>query len=120
MERIQFIEHNGKKILLEDFSNLKPNQEFLQNLDNAKEVIHSQPPKSVLALFDATECTFNNQILDAMKEFTKSNTPYIKCAATVGITGMLRIALTAISKVAGREFHTFDDRKSALDFLAKQ
>jgi len=84
----------------------------------AKSTIAAEPQKSVLALFDATACAFNNDMLTQMKDFTKANTPYIKKATVVGITGLLQVALSAISKFSGREFITFKTREEALDFLA--
>jgi hypothetical protein len=120
MERIQFITYKGKKILVEDFTNLKPGPEFIQILKQAQGIIGAQSPKSVLAVFDATGSAFNNDILSAMKEFTKANTPYIKAATVVGIKGMLQIALTAVSKFSGRDFICFSTREQAMDWLVQQ
>ena len=55
-----------------------------------------------------------------MKEFTKANTPYIKIAVVVGITGLLQVALSAVAKFAGREFITQKTRQEALDFLVEK
>jgi hypothetical protein len=120
MERLQFITHKGKKILVEDFTNIPPGPEFIDQIKKAQALIATQPPKSVLALFDASGDHFNNENLNAMKEFTRANTPFIKAAAVVGITGLLKIALTAVSKFSGRDFITFATRAEALDWLAGQ
>jgi hypothetical protein len=117
IERIYFIEYKGKKILVENFSGMIPGKEFMDLLDEAAKVIRSQPAKSVLAVFDASNAHFNNEILDAMKNFTKENTPYIKGAAVVGITGLLKVALTAVSKFSGREFNPFNSREEAMEWL---
>jgi hypothetical protein len=115
--RLQFVTYKGKKILVEDFTNLKPGAEFLAQIQNAQALIATQPPKSVLAVFDATGSAFNNESLNAMKEFTKANTPYIKAATVVGITGLLQVALSAISKFSGRDFISFKTRGEAMDWL---
>ena len=120
MERIYFIEHEGKKILLEDISNMEPGEEFLTAIDTAKKIIASQPQNSVLALLDATNVHFNSDMLNAMSEFVKGNTPYVKCAAVVGIEGLLKIVLSTLSKVAGRSFHIFPNREEAKKFLISQ
>lgn len=117
MERIQFVVHQDKKILVEDFTNIKPGIEFTDNLKKAQDIIASQPPKSVLAVFDATGASFNVDMLTSMKEFTKVNTPYVKAAAVVGITGLLEVALSTISKFSGREFVSFKTRTEAVDWL---
>ena len=120
MERLEFITYKGKAILVEDFTNMKPGEEFMKALDEAARMIHSNPPKSVLAVFDATGAHFNNDILEAMKSFTKGNTPYIKAATVVGITGLLKIALKAISTFSGRDFHDFNTREEAMEWLITQ
>jgi hypothetical protein len=117
MERIQFITHKGKRILLEDFTSVKPGPEFYENIKKAQELIAKQPPKSVLAVFDVTGISFNSDMINVMKEFTKANTPYIKTATVVGITGLISIALGVVSKFAGREFLSFKTRDEALDYL---
>lgn len=120
MEKAQFITYKGKKILLEDFTAVKPGPEFGELIKVAQGMIAAEPAKSVLALFDATGGSFNVDILTTMKEFTKANTPYIKAAAVVGITGLLEVALSTVSKFSGREFHSFKTREEALDWLAVQ
>jgi hypothetical protein len=120
MERLQFVTHQGKKILVEDFTNLRTGPDFYESLNKAKALIAQQPPKSVLAVFDVTGTSFNNDTLNAVKEFTKANTPYIKAAAVVGITGLLQVALTAVSKFSGRDFVSFPTRAQAMEWLIKQ
>jgi hypothetical protein len=118
MERIQFITYKGKKVLIEDFTNLGPGSEFNDAIKKAQEMIAAEPQNSVLAVFDATGCSFNTDMLNSMKEFTKANTPYIKKATVVGMTGLLQVALTAVSKFSGRDFITHKTREEAMDFLA--
>ena len=118
MGRIQFVIHKDKKILLEDFTNITVGSDFDKTIREAQAVIASQPPKSVLACFDATNCSFNTEMLNKMKKFTKANTPYIKKTTVIGINGLLQVALSAVSKFSGREFNTFNTREEAMDFLA--
>jgi hypothetical protein len=120
MDRLQFVTYKDKKIFVEDFTNLKAGSEFLNQIKRAQAIIASQPPNSVLAVFDATGCSFNNENLNAMKDFTKANTPYIKVATVVGITGLLQVALSAISKFAGRNFISFKTRAEAMEWLSQQ
>lgn len=120
MSRINFIQYQGKTILVEDFTKMKPCPEFFETIKEAQNTIAGQPPKSVLALLDATDVAFNAEVLSAMKDFVQANTPYIKCAAVVGIHGLLEIAVATLSKVAGRSFHSFSTRQEAMDFLITQ
>jgi hypothetical protein len=118
MERIQWIDVKGRKILLEDFSGFKPGDEFKETLARARQEIAGQPPKSVLALFDATDANFDMESITALGDFVKQNTPFIKYACVVGITGLLVVALQAVSRVGGRDFKMFSTRQEAMDFLA--
>jgi len=94
MERVQFITYKGKKILVEDFSYLNPGSEFTTTIKKAQGMIASEPKGSVLAVFDATGCSFNSDM-----------------------NGLLQVALSAVSKFSGRDFTTFKTRDEAMDFL---
>lgn len=120
MERVEFIQFQGKQILLEDISHLGPGEDFVNTIESAKKIIRSQPEKSVLALLDASNVHFNSEMLGIISEFAKGNTPYIKSATVVGIEGLLKIVLSTISKAAGRDFHVFPTREEAIDYLIKQ
>lgn len=120
MARIDFTEHKGKKILVEDFSNISNPVELIALIEEARKVIATQPSKSVLAVLDASHSRFNNDVLNAMKEFTKANTPYVKHACVVGIDGLLNVALTAVSKFSGRSFKACSSLEEAKDWLVTQ
>lgn len=120
MERVYFIEHKGKKILIEDFSNLKPGDEFLQTISLAQQTIASQPEKSVLAIMNASASSFNKDILASLSSFVQANTPYIRHAAVVGISGILEVALMTVAKAARRPFQTCATVEEAKDWLVAQ
>jgi hypothetical protein len=120
MERVQFVTYKGKKILIEDCSNLNPGSEFTKTIKKAKEMISAEPKDSVLSLFDATGCSFNSDTINQMKEFTALNSPFIKKAAVIGMSGLLQVVLSSVSKFAGRDFIIFKTREEAMDFLAEQ
>ena len=120
MSRVSFVEHRGKSIIVMDFSHLRPGDEFLAGIVEAKAWMASQPAKSALSLFDATGAVYNIEVVHVLKDFTKHNEPFIKASTVVGIEGLLNIALTAVSQFSGRTFKTFQDRPSAMDWLVEQ
>ena len=120
MERVYFMKYKGVSILIEDFSGMRPGQEFKDAITASQNLIALQPGNSVLALLDATNASFNTDILASMKDFVKANTPYIKCATVVGVTGLLKAALSILSNSSGRDFHSYATRQEALDFLVTQ
>lgn len=120
MSRVSFVEHRGKRIFVMDFSHLRPGDEFLASIAEAKAWFKSQPAKSALSVFDATGAVYNLEVIGVLKDFTKHNEPFIKASSVVGIEGLLNIGLTAVAKFSGRTFKTFKDRPSAMDWLVEQ
>ncbi len=119
MERVKFINHSGKEILLLDFSGTKPH-EAVAIIERAKGIIGSRPENSLLTLTDVTDIHFNNELSQQMKEFTAHNKPYVRAAAVVGVTGLKRIIYNAVIAFSRRNITTFDDRDRAAQWLADQ
>ncbi len=117
MKRVQFITYKGKRILLEDFTFMQPGKEYGKLIKETQKMIANEPLKSVLAVFDATGCSFTKESLKQTLDFTKANTPYIKGTTVIGISGLLQIALSAVTDFAGRDFHEFPTREEAMDYL---
>jgi hypothetical protein len=116
-ERIQFVNHNGKEILLLDFSNSQAD-EVLRIIDQATEVIRTRPERSLLTLTDVTNARFNEAVGQGMKEFSLHNKPFVRAGAVVGITGLKRIIFGAVMAFSQRKLEPFDDRQQALTWLA--
>ena len=119
MERIQFIEHQGKQILHLDFTHAKAD-EVLQIIREARSVIAAQPAKSLRTLTDVTDMKFNTEAAEALKEFTRHNKPYVSASAVVGIAGLKQIIYNAVVKFSGRNLVAFDSTDKAKDWLVTQ
>lgn len=117
MERVQFIQHKGRKILHLDFSDCK-SPEVLQIIEQAKHTIKSQSHRSVYTLTDVTNTAFNSAVSDAMKEFVLHNKPYVAASAVVGVTGLKQIIFNAVMKLSGRKLTAFESLDAAKDWLA--
>lgn len=120
MERVHFIPYQQVKILLIDVSNMAAGKDFEAVINQAKYEIRTQPKESVLTLFDATGTFYDPESIQILKDFTKSNKPYVKASAVVGITGLKKIALETISRFSGRTFQACNTREEALAWLARQ
>ena len=120
MAGVSFIMHKGVKILYEDFSQVKP-EEVLALIEKAKTIIHKEPLNSILALVNVKDTHFDMTITTALKDFTKSNTPYIKFAAVYGVEGLKEVIYRGILAFTGRKnivlFKTLEEAK---DHLASQ
>lgn len=119
MERVSFITHDGREILLLDFSGTKPS-DAMAIIEHAMDVISSRPENSLLTLTDVTDIRFNDDLSRKMKEFTVHNKPCVKAAAVVGVTGLKRIIFNAVIAFSRRNLTTFGDRETAKRWLAKQ
>ncbi|MBZ5589499.1 MAG: hypothetical protein LAO05_13135 [Acidobacteriia bacterium] len=120
MERVQFIRHGGASILKVDLSHPTNLDESLATIRQAKAVVSTHPPKSLLILTDVAGTTFNTKAVEEMKNYTKFNTPFIKASAVIGLSGLQRIIYDAIIKVIGRAVVSFDTEAQALDWLSQQ
>ncbi len=115
-ERVKFIKHQQKEILLLDFSNSKTD-EVLKIIEEAKRVIRTKPEQSLLTLTDVTNARFNEEVGEGMKKFSLHNKPYVKAGAVVGITGLKRIIFNAVIAFSKRKLESFDDREQAKHWL---
>jgi len=118
MNRTQIIEHKGKKIIFVDFSNLHNIEEIQAVAEESKKYVHAQPPKSAYTLTSVENTHFNNVIKDIFTELAKSNKPYVKAAALLGVTGLKQILFNGIMKLSGRDLKSFSSIDQAKDWLA--
>lgn len=119
MERVQFIQHKGKKIMHINFADCK-SDEVLTIIDQAKAAIRTQAKQSVLTLTDVTNTAFNSKVSDALKEFVVHNKPYVVASAVVGVTGLKQIIFNAVMKFSGRKLTAIDSLAEAKDWLAER
>jgi hypothetical protein len=115
-ERIQFISHQKKQILLVDFS--KCSAVEVEKIARAvPETVTAEPRGSVLLLADFTGASFNQEALRAMKESAVFDKPYIKKSAWVGAENLPSVSERNLKAFSGREFPTFKTRQEALYWL---
>src|ERR1700739_1682866 len=82
-DRIRFITHHGKQILVVDLSNCTA-AEVEKIARTVPEVVTLQRPASVRILSDFTGASFNKEAILAMKESAVFDKPYVKKSAFVG------------------------------------
>jgi len=119
VKRVDFVEHRGKKILRLDFSGLTP-EELAGPVREAQEIIRDQPPSSLLTMTCVDGARFNNQTIETLKEFAKGNESFVSRAALVGLEGLQKLVLTAVSKFTGRNFYVCGDEEEAKERLTAE
>ena len=118
-ERVKFIEHKWRRILLLDFSECTID-EALKTMEEAEKIIRSQPAGSLLILTDVTNARYNLEAVEKLKGFTRGNAPYVRASAVVGLDGIQKVIYRAVVMFSKRMFPVFEDREKAQDWLIEQ
>jgi hypothetical protein len=115
-DRIRFVEHRGKKILLADISHCTPRQvETLALL--VPSYVTSEPRGSVLLLADFTGAEFDRIAIDRLKEAAVFDRPHLKRSAWVGIESLPKVFYEHIKNFSQRDLPAFKTREEAMDWL---
>jgi hypothetical protein len=117
MNYVTIQKHNGKDIIHINLADC-PTSEVPATLQAAHTTIKQFPPKSALVYTDVTNASYTKEIANAMKDFTRDNTPYVKASAVKGAEGIRMVLLQTVALMTRREMKTFDDEKTAKDWLA--
>jgi hypothetical protein len=115
-ERIRFVEHRGKQILLADLSRCTPREvEKLALL--VPSYVTNEPRGSVLLLADFTGTEFDRIAIERLKESAVFDRPHLKRSAWVGVERLPQVFFEHIKNFSQRELPTFKTREEAMDWL---
>jgi len=117
-DRLRFIIHEGKQILLIDVSNCSA-AEVETTFRAVPELVTAHPRGSVLILTDFKGASFDQEAIRVMKETAVFDKPYVKKSAWAGAEGVLHVFSANLSSFSRREFPAFKTREEALAWLAK-
>ena len=116
-DRIRFIDHQGKKILLVDFSNCSANE--VEKVTRAvPDYVTVNPRSSVLVLTDFTGAAFDRDALLAMKETAVFDKPFVKKSALIGTEDLPASFYDELKNFSRRDLLVFKTPEEALDWLA--
>ena len=116
-ERIRYIDHQGKKVLLVDFSNCSAN-EVEETARAVPGHVTVEAPDSVLVLTDLTGAAFDRDALRAMKETAVFDKPFVKKSALIGTEDLPTSFYDELRTFSRRELLIFKTREEALAWLA--
>jgi len=117
-DRIRFISHEGKKVLLVDFSNCSA-AEVAEVCRAVPETVTTLPRNSVLILSDFTGATLDKEAIQAMKESAVFDKPHVKKSAWMGAENFPHAFAESLRSFSRREFPAFKTREEALAWLTK-
>jgi hypothetical protein len=119
MGRVRIVSHRGTQIVFQDFSRVTTAEEGLRAIDEAREFVERQPP-GVLVLTDVTGSTFDQRVVDALKDLAKHHKPFVAASAIVGMSPIQRVIYATVLKITGRVIRPFTTLDEAKDWLAEQ
>jgi hypothetical protein len=117
-DRVRFITHQGKQILIVDLSNCSA-VEVEQIVRALPELVTTRPRGSVLILSDFSGAKLDEEAIRAMKEAAVFDKPYVKKSAWVGAESVPEVFREDLKSFSRREFPVFETREGALDWLTK-
>jgi len=117
-DRIHFIEHQGKQILLIDYSGATV-QQMLLLLEHVRITVAKHARESLLILGDFTSAEVDRTVATRIKEVLTLDRPFVKKAAWVGTENIPHAYMESFHTFSQREIATFKTLEEALDWLVE-
>ena len=115
-DRIRFIEHKSKRILLLDFSHANAHEMQLL-LEHVRITVAQHAHESVVTLADFTGATLDHAVATRIKEVLTLDRPFVKKTAWIGTENIPHAFLESFHNFSRREIVTFQTREEAMDWL---
>lgn len=103
-----------------DFANVLDPEEGLRVIAEARAFVARQPKGSLRTLVDVEGSRFDTRVTHALKDLAMHNTPYTIASAIVGLSGLHRVVLTAVTTFSKREIKSFASVNAAKAWLVEQ
>jgi hypothetical protein len=117
-DRIHFIEHKGKKILLCDFSHASGQQMRLL-LEHLRITVAQHARESLVTLADYTGAEVDRTVATKIKEVLTLDRPFVRKTAWVGTEGIPHALMEGFHTFSQRNIVTFKTREEAMDWLVE-
>jgi len=118
MERVRFLTHQGKQILLVDYTGCT-RQTLLDILKERERIVMAQPKGSVLLLVDLTGAQFSKDTVEEVKIVAVRERDRVKRAALVGEETQPKVFADSVRTFSARDYHTFPTREAAMEWLVQ-
>jgi hypothetical protein len=119
MERISFITHKGKPIMVVDLSHCEA-REILLLLEEVQRTVARHERGSLLTLGDMTGAHIDRAVATRMKEVLTLDRPFVKRSAWVGTESVPHVYYENIKTFSRRDFPAFKTRDEAMEWLVEE
>ncbi|MGB3181948.1 MAG: hypothetical protein WBB45_11195 [Cyclobacteriaceae bacterium] len=119
MPSVDIIHHNGAKIVHNDMSYASP-EEVIHCCEKSIETMKQFDHGSAHVLADCSGMRFNSDVIQIVKNTTKTNRPYVRTTAVVGLEGFTKILVKVVISFSGRDMKICDSVGQAKDWLAER
>jgi hypothetical protein len=116
VERIQFVTHQKRRILLLDFTGCS-SEEVAAISDQVPAIVTREPSDSVLVVADFSGAEFSREAVEHIKIATAFDRAFVKRAAWVLTHNLPKTLYDSVRSFSAREFPIFATREEALDYL---
>ena len=116
MERIRFITHKDKQILLVDVADCTA-EELAACVDHVPEVVTREPLGSVLLLGDFSRAQFTRDNVEHLKIAAVFDRPHLRKSAWILTENMPKALYDSVRSFSGRQIPIFATREEALEYL---
>ena len=116
--RSKWIEHSGKKIFFQDFSNMSYDTEGIkQELVQVQAEVVSHPKDSLLILSDFRETELTTELMPILNASSAMTKDHVYKTAVLGVTGVKRTLADLLTRLTGQQLKYFDTEEEAKDWL---
>jgi hypothetical protein len=117
-DRIHFVEHKGKQILLLDFSQADA-KEMQLLLEHVRVTVAQHGHEGVVTLADFTGTEIDHAVAMKIKEVLTLDRPFVKKTAWVGAETIPHAFMENFHNFSQREITTFKTLEEAMDWLVE-
>jgi hypothetical protein len=117
-DRIHFIDHRGKQILLLDFSHANAHEMQLL-LEYVRITVAQHAHESLVTLADFNGCEVDHAVATRIKEVLTLDRPFVKKTAWVGAESIPHAFMENFHNFSQRDIVTFKTREEAMDWLVE-
>lgn len=116
VNKAYFTKEYGEEIYVLNFAH-DDTAEVMTLIEECARQVRQRPMRSVLTLTLVSRGPFNNEVVESLKELTAGNSPYVRKAAVVGIHGLYKVVMNAVSRFSQRDFMLCETKEQALHYL---